>query len=300
MSVLVTGGTGWIGGHLLDKLEHPILISRSLTRATRNTGLPAEQVVECDLVQHTIDPSRLAGVTAVVNLMGDSIADGRWNDAKKKSIRDSRILGTQNLIRSLLHLDTLPKVCVSASAIGYYGERGDDVIDESSGPGTDFLSKVCVDWEEAARPLINAGVRVCFLRIGIVIGKGGGAMQKILPPFRLGAGGRLGSGRQWMSWIHLEDLVNMISFLLDHGSLHGPLNGTAPNPVRNRDFTRVLGTALGRPTVLPVPKFALRTALGEFANYLCASQRVVPAAIESAGFGFRFPNIEDAITQVIG
>lgn len=299
MSVLVTGGTGWIGSQLLPKLEHPIIVSRNQFAAIKRTGLPAEQIIECDPTTSKIDPARLSGLRGVVNLVGESIAEGRWNDQKKKRIRESRVLATQNLAESILECDSLPKVLISASATGYYGERGDDVVEESASPGDDFLAKVCADWERAAEPLIEAGVRVCFLRIGIVLGKGGGAMDKMLPPFRIGAGGRLGTGKQWMSWIHINDLVNMIPFLIERETCRGPFNGTAPNPVRNSQFTKSLGKALGRPAVLPVPEFALRLALGEFAEFLCVSQRIVPAAFEAAGFTFQFPDIESAFADIV-
>lgn len=299
MSVLVTGGTGWIGRHLLKHLDSPRIVSRNASRASKQTGLATSQIVECDLGAKTIDRKQMGKHRAVVNLMGDSIADGRWTAVKKKRIRDSRITATRNLVQSLMDADSLPDVVVSASATGYYGECGDEVVTESRSPGHDFLSEVCADWEEAVQPLAVAGVRVCRLRIGLVIGQGGGAMQKTLPPFRLGLGGRLGSGQHWMPWVHLDDLVGMIHFLLDNRECHGAFNGSSPNPVRNSDFTRALGEALKRPAILPVPSIALRVLFGEFAKYLCVSQRVVPQALESAGFQFRFPDIGPALQQVI-
>ena len=299
MSVLITGGTGWIGSHLIPHLTDPLVVSRNAESAKRKTGLPVDQIIECEIGSELIPSQRLSGVTSVVNLVGESIAEGRWTADKKKSLRDSRIQTTENLVNSLMQADTLPDVCVSASATGYYGERGDDVLVESDPAGKDFLSQICLDWEKATQPLVDAGVRVCHLRIGIVLGKGGGAMKTMLPPFRLGAGGRLGSGKQWMSWIHLDDLVQMILFLLNQSACTGPFNGTSPNPVRNNQFTKAMGAALGRPTFMFVPQTALRIAIGEFANFLFASQRVLPSAFENAGFTFQFPDIEPALADIV-
>lgn len=296
---LVTGGTGWIGQQLIKQLESPLLVSRNAARAQTRLGIPSEQIIECDLGSEKISADRLNDINAVVNLMGDSIADGRWNADKKKRIRDSRVQGTRNLCESLIESTSLPDVLVSASAIGYYGERGDDIVDESQPPGNDFLSEVCVEWEQAAQPLIDAGVRACFLRVGIVLGQGGGAIGKMLTPFKLGVGGRISSGQQWMSWIHLQDIVNMIQFLITDDSCNGAFNGTSPQPVRNIEFTKTLGKAVGRPTIFPVPSFALKLALGEFADFLCMSQRVVPNALEAAGFEFQYPGIQQAIEQSI-
>ncbi len=298
MTVLVTGGTGWVGRHLIPRLNECVVVSRNAARAVEVLG-NAPRIVQCDLPRETIPPDQLDGVTAVVNLLGDPIADGRWTEQKKQRIRDSRVLGTRHLVESLLHLETLPDTVVSASAIGYYGDRGDEICTESTPPSTDFLGEVCVQWEQACRPLVEAGARVVWPRLGIVLGRGGGAVEKMLPPFRLGAGGRIGSGRQWMSWIHLHDLLELILFSLHNSALNGPVNAVSPAPVRNSEFTQALGQALHRPAFLSVPQFALRIMMGEFADYLAASQRVLPQAMNESGFRFRYPTIDVALQEIV-
>lgn len=299
MSVLITGGTGWIGRHLLPGLTQPTkILTRNKSRASERMSLPESNFVECDLSNGIIDPRKLDDVDSVVNLMGDSIADGRWTKEKKERIRNSRVVGTSHLVHSLLGARRLPRVVVSASAVGIYGEQGDTVIDESFPPGRDFLSQVSHEWEQAMQPLIEKGVRVCFLRIGIVLGNEGGALKKMMPPFKMGLGGKLGSGQQWMSWIHMHDLVDQILFLLNNDHLVGAFNGTAPQPVRNIEFTKTLGRALGRPSFFSVPGFALQIAVGEFAKFLLASQRVAPKAFETAGFEFLYPDLKSALEQI--
>ncbi len=297
MSVLVTGGTGWVGRHLIPDLTDPVVVSRDIGRAASRTG--DARLIECDLSAARIPAGQLTGIESVVNLLGESIADGRWTTARKKRIRDSRVMGTRHLVQSLMENDSLPHTFVSASAIGYYGDRGDTLCTESTPPSDDFLGEVCVQWESAVQPLVEAGVRVVWLRIGIVLGRGGGAAEKLLPPFRLGLGGRIGNGRQWMSWIHLQDLVELIPFCLNNPSLQGPINAVSPTPVRNSEFTQSLGQALNRPTLLGVPKFALRIALGEFANFLTASQRVHSQALDGSEFEFRYPTLELAWQEIL-
>ena len=299
MQTLVTGGTGWIGRQLLDQIKQPLVVSRNRASAKKSTSLPDQQIVEGDLSTGKIELADHKNISQVVHLLGDSIADGRWNEKKKQTIRDSRVNGTKNLVQSLTDANILPDVVVSASAIGYYGDGGDQSLSENNGAGDDFLADVCVEWERAAQPLENLGVRVCYLRIGIVLGQGGGAIEKMLPPFRLGLGGRLGNGKQWMSWIHLQDLTEIIIHLLQTPHACGPFNGTAPQPVTNSQFTKALGKAVGRPTLIPVPGFGLKLALGEFANFLLASQKVVPTAVTQSGYQFRYPDLDSALQNII-
>jgi uncharacterized protein (TIGR01777 family) len=231
--------------------------------------------------------------------MGESIAEGRWTKEKKQRIRDSRVAGTRNLVDAFIVADQLPKVFVSASAIGFYGDSGEAIADESHAPGQGFLTDVCTQWEAEAMRLQDYGVRVVCLRIGIVLGDGGGAMEKMVPLFRWGLGGKLGDGQQWMAWIHVDDLVSLIFWALENDSVSGPVNATAPNPVRNREFTKVLARAVSRPAFLPVPKLAVRMLAGEFANSLFFSQRVVPAAALAKGFQFQFSDLKHAIEDIL-
>jgi uncharacterized protein (TIGR01777 family) len=236
----------------------------------------------------------------VFNLAGDPVASGRWTAAKKARIRDSRVLGTRNLVAALAKLEQRPRVLVSASAVGYYGDRGDETLDEQSPPGSDFLAEVCAAWEREAAVARELGIRVVPIRIGVVLGRGGGALAKMLLPFRLGVGSPLGSGNQYMPWIHLDDLVDLMLFAADRETVVGPLNGTAPHPATNRQFTYALGRAVGRPTFLPaVPGVALKLLAGEFAEVLLASQRAMPQAALAAGYAFRYPALEAALQAIL-
>ena len=243
----------------------------------------------------------LDGVDAVVHLAGESIAEGRWNDAKKARIRDSRVKGTDTVARLAAAAERPPRVLVCASAIGVYGNRGDEELTEASAAGDDFLAGVCRDWEAAAEPARAAGIRVVHLRFGVILSTKGGALAKMLPPFRLGGGGVLGSGRQWMSWVSLEDAIGAVRHALDDESASGPVNVVAPVPVTNREFTKTLGRVLGRPTVVPMPAFAARLMFGEMADaLLLASQRVQPERLAAAGFEFRHPDLESALRHTLG
>lgn len=300
MATLVTGGTGWIGKHLIAKLDGPVhVVSRNANGARRRLGQTVASVIEGDLANESLSLNSIGKIDTVVNLMGESLADGRWNDRKKESIRRSRVDATENLVASLLKCDEAPSTMISASAIGFYGEQKEKVCTESTPPGDDFLATLCVDWEAAASPAVDAGVRVVNIRTGIVLGRGGGAVEKLLTPFRLGLGGRLGSGQQWMSWIHLDDAVAAIRFLIDDSSVNGPCNLVAPSPLQNAEFTRTLAAALRRPALIPVPVTVLKLVVGEFADYLLASQKVVPSVLLDKGFEYRFPNIEQAWQEIV-
>ena len=233
---------------------------------------------------------------AVINLAGEPIAK-RWTARRRRSIRESRVRGTTVLCETLATLSPKPKILVSGSAVGYYGaRRGEELLDESSAPGADFLAKTAREWEAATASAVSAGIRVVLGRTGIVIGRGGGVLAQMLLPFRLGIGGRLGSGRQWMSWIALDDVVRAIRFLVDSDTMKGPVNLVAPEPARNEDFTRALARALGRPAILPLPAFALELLFGTMAdNTILASQRVAPKRLAGAGFEFRHPRLEEAL-----
>ena len=276
MNVALTGGSGFIGSRLAERLRSDghsvVLLSRGQTPDARG----------CD---------------AVVHLAGEPVAQ-RWTPEAKARIRSSRVEGTRRLVEELSKAAKKPVVMVSASAIGIYGSRGDEVLREDSAPGKGFLEDVAMEWEREARAAEAVGIRVAQVRIGIVLGSGG-ALAKMLPPFRLGLGGRLGSGRQWMSWIHIDDLVEIILFAIRTEAVRGPVNGTAPSPVTNAEFTATLAKVLRRPAIFPVPLLALRAIFGEMSEILTASQRVVPDALLRAGFQFRYPQLEEALADVL-
>jgi uncharacterized protein len=277
MKVAITGASGFIGKHLSEKLR------------------PAGHAVQ--VLPRTPAPMDLTGADAIVHLAGESVAQ-RWTSQVKQRIYSSRVDGTRRLIEAISRSERRARVLICASAIGIYGSRGDEILTENSAPGSDFLARVVIDWENAAQSAEAFGVRVVNLRFAVVLGKGG-ALAKMLPPFRVGLGGRLGSGKQWMSWVHIEDAVDLILFALANDPVHGPLNVAAPNPVRNAEFTRQLAEALHRPAIFPVPPFALRLLFGEMADSILASQRVVPAAAESAYFRFRFPDLAPALDDLL-
>ncbi len=300
MRTLVTGATGFVGRRLLGRLERPVVLSRDAARA--ETQLQAFGVRAATWQpQAGLPPAEaFEGVDVVFHLAGDPVAEGRWTKAKKADIRDSRVVGTRNLVAGLRDLSVKPRVLISGSEVGYYGDRGDDELDERSPAGSDFLASVCVEWECEALAARELGIRVVCLRSGVVLGPGGGALAKMLTPFKMGMGGALGSGNQYMPWVHIDDLVELMLFAAGNESVAGPLNGVAPNPVTNREFTKTLGRVLGRPTVMPaVPAFVLRTLVGDMAEMLLGSQRVVPRAALAAGFAFRFPDLEPALRDVL-
>ncbi|MCX8104145.1 MAG: TIGR01777 family oxidoreductase [Candidatus Bipolaricaulota bacterium] len=296
MTILITGATGFLGRRVCDVLGQTghtlVALSRDPQRAKQRVPALAEAFAWDSLSQ------ALTGCDAVIHLAGETVA-GRWNDAKKRAIRDSRVTSTRDLVNALAQLSTRPKVLISASAIGYYGDRGEEPLTEDSSPGSDFLAQVCQDWESEAARAENLGVRVARLRIGLVLGPGGGALQAMLPIFKFGLGGPLGSGRQFWSWVHRDDVVGAIAFALEREDLRGPVNVTAPQPVRQREFAQILGRLLRRPAVLPAPALALKIALGEFADSLLSSQRVLPERLTKAGYEFRFAELELALREIV-
>lgn len=297
MDVVISGRSGLIGSALAADLAADGHRVRRLVR--RDARGPDE--VRWDPSGGFLDADGLEGVDAAVNLAGPGIADKRWSDARKAELRDARVDGTRLLAEALAGLATPPQVLVSGSAIGYYGERGDDLLPEDAGPGDDFLAELCVDWEAAAAPAAAAGIRLATIRTGIVLSADGGALDKLLPLFKLGLGGRLGSGDQWWSWITLEDEVRAIRHLLEH-DVSGPCNLTAPEPTTNHGLTQTLGEVLHRPTLLPVPKLGPKLLIGSEATetFLYASQRCVPAALEASGFEFAHPDVETGLRAVLG
>jgi uncharacterized protein (TIGR01777 family) len=299
MRALVTGATGFIGKKLIARLERPVVLSRDGARAKKELG---------DVEAHSWNPEAgpppkevWEGVDVVFNLAGEQVS-GRWSEKKKRAIRDSRILGTSNLVAGLAaaSVKPRPRLLVSASAVGYYGDRGDELLDESATPADDFLAKVCVAWEAEAQRAKVLGVRVVMPRIGIVLGAGGGPLAQMIKPFKMGIGGRLGSGRQWVPWVHVEDVVGMMLFAVEKEALDGPMNAVGPKPVTNQEMAKALGHALSRPSFMPTPAFALKLALGEFSSAVLGSQRMVPKVAEAAGYRFRFPTIEAALADALG
>lgn len=302
MQVVVTGGTGFIGRSLVERLVrsgHQVtVLTRDVNRAARR--LPAKCACRTWNPDTDLDHAMLRGVDAIVHLAGEGVADGRWTAQRKAEILESRTRGTECLLRALSRLPAgeRPRTFVSASAVGWYGDRGEERLDETSEPGGGFLADVCRAWEARTLAVQSLGIRTVTLRIGLVLGRGGGALRAMLTPFRLGLGGRLGSGRQWMSWIHIDDVVGLLQFALADDRVSGPVNGVAPRPVRNGAFTRTLGRVLQRPTIFPIPALALRLVLGEMAGMRLASQRIRPRAAEDLGYSFRFPTPRKALEDL--
>jgi uncharacterized protein (TIGR01777 family) len=289
MKIAVTGATGLIGSALVRSLQ---TAGHAVVRLRRPT--------DWDPDKHAVDPSVFRGVDAVVHLAGENIAGGRWTASQKSRILESRAKGTRLIAETIAGMSDRPQVMVSASAIGYYGDRGSEVLREESGPGTGFLADVCKQWEAATDPATRKGIRVVHLRTGIVLSKDGGALSKMLLPFKLGVGGRIGSGNQYWSWISLEDVCAAIQHCIEASSLHGAVNLASPSPVTNQVFTKALGQVLGRPTIFPLPAFAARLALGEMADaLLLASARVEPAKLQASRFVFRNKDLQPALQQLL-
>jgi uncharacterized protein (TIGR01777 family) len=296
MNVLITGSTGLIGSAVARLLTEK---GNQIRRMVRNAP-HAPNEVRWNPTGPNLAPETLAGCEAVVHLAGESLAAGRWTEERKKRIYDSRIQGTRLLSESLARLAVPPRVLACASAIGYYGDRGGEILREESRAGSGFLAGLCHDWEAATSPAAAAGIRVVRLRIGVVLSAKGGALVKLLPPMRMGLGGKIGSGGQYWSWISLDDLAHVFLCALENEKLNGPVNAVAPQPVTNLEFTKTLGRVLGRPTLFPLPAFAARLALGQMADeLLLASARVVPACLTAAGYTFAHPQLEGALRHVL-
>ena len=300
MRALVTGATGFVGPRLLRLLNDPVVLTRSPERARDAIGTLTSRIYAWDPMQGPPPADAFDGVDTVFHLAGESVAEGRWSAAQKARIRDSRVIGTRHLVQGIAALDTRPTTLVSASAVGYYGDRGDAELPETAPPAKDFLAGVCVDWEADAMAAEASGVRVVTARTVIALGAGGGALGRMLTPFKMGAGGPLGNGKQWMPWIHVADLASLYIHAATTPSLRGAMNAVAPNPVRNSEFTTALAAAVGRPALVPVPYFGLRLAFGEFAQVLFHSQRVLPKVALESGFRFRYPLITEALAEIMG
>lgn len=297
MRILITGGTGFIGARLcrvLTQAGHQLAVySRQPSKVHACCGAEVEALA---------DLSELSGVDAfdaVINLAGESIAAKRWSPTRKQALLDSRLLTTQKLLDEMGNMSKPPSCLINASAVGFYGDQGDTDVDETTAPVDDFGHQLCQQWEQLATRAEALGVRVCIVRIGLVIGRDGGFLEKMLPPFKLGLGGRFGSGQQWMSWVHRDDLVRMMIWLLEHQECSGVYNATAPYPVRNKDFTNILARKLKRPALLPMPSFVASALFGEMAGLLLTGQRVLPRRITEAGFKYKYPDLKTALTDVL-
>lgn len=298
MRILVTGSSGLIGSALISSLN---AAGHEVVRLVRFAAAPSPQEIFWNPEARVLDHKKLEGLDAVVHLAGDNLGEGRWTAAKKARIRGSRVDGTRLLCESLAKLSRPPPVLASASGVGFYGNRGSETLTEESPTGPGFLAQVCRDWETATTPATEKGIRVAFLRFGVVLSRSGGALEKMLLPFRLGLGGTMGGGAQFWSWIILDDAVRAIEHVLGINQISGPVNIVSPEPVTNREFTKALGETLARPTFLSMPAWAARLALGEMAEeLLLTSTRVQPAKLLASGFVFRDPNLKNAFRRVLG
>jgi uncharacterized protein (TIGR01777 family) len=298
MKILVSGSTGLIGQALVSSLTGA---GHEMIRLVRSQRDAAERDIPWDPATGRLDSRRLEGLDGVVHLAGESIAQGGWTAEKKARIRNSRVKGTQLLAQALAQLNRPPRAFICSSAIGYYGDRGAEIVREESSAGSGFLPEVCREWEAAATPAAERGIRVVNLRTGLVLSSNGGALPRMLTPFKLGVGGKLGTGRQYMSWISIDDMVGIIRHTLERDSLHGPVNAVSPHPVTNLEFTRTLGQVLSRPTFFAVPAFAVRLMFGEMGqSLLLDSTRVEPARAAASGYVFRYPELMGALRHVLG
>ncbi len=300
MKILITGAAGLIGRSICQSLisdgHQVVVLSRRPSPSISLTNVNAFQwAPETD----PPPPEAWEGVDAVIHLAGEPVAAARWTDEQKRRIRDSRVVGTRFLVAGMKEARNPPKILISSSAVGFYGARGDEILNESSGPGSGFLSEVCLEWEAEASRARELGARVALVRTGVVLSPTGGALEKMLLPFKLGLGGRLGSGRQWFPWIHINDIAGILRHALVTPAVDGPINGVAPGIVTNEEFTRVLADTLNRIVFLPVPEFALRILTGEMAEVLMASQRVVPQVALDTGYRFKYPNLKPALESLL-
>jgi uncharacterized protein (TIGR01777 family) len=297
MKIIISGASGLVGAALTKDLRTE---GHTVLHLVRNTSEVSSEQIRWDPLSAQVDVSALEGADVVVHLSGASISDGRWTPARKEILRSSRLDSTRVLVDSLARLHQKPRVFVSASAVGYYGNRGDEILTESSAPGNDFLSLLARDWEAEAIRAAQSGMRTVILRFGVILSPEGGALPQMIRPFKFGAGGRLGSGRQWMSWIALEDVISIVRFIIANTQINGPVNVIAPKPVQNAEFALIVGHTLHRPAVLPAPAFALRLAFGEMADaLLLASQRVRPVKLLAAGYSFHFEDLEPALRAIL-
>jgi len=297
MKILISGSSGLVGTHLIPTLEEK---GHEVYKLVRQTPKSSDEILwDAKKGFSETEQAKLENFDAVVHLAGDNVASENWSKEKKRKIKDSRVVGTRVLVDALKKTQNPPKIFVSASAIGFYGDRKDEVLTEDSEQGEGFLTEVCTAWEDEIEKA-EGFARVVFLRIGVVLAKDGGALEKMLTPFKFGVGGTIGSGKQWMSWIALDDLIKLIHFALENENLRGAVNAVAPNPVTNEEFTKTLGKVLRRPTVLPVPEFAVKLLFGEMGEtLLLQGARVVPKKLEDAGFEFEFANLEEALKDVL-
>jgi uncharacterized protein (TIGR01777 family) len=297
MKILVTGSTGLVGSTLLPFLKSK---GHEVFRLVRSQAKTGPDAIYWNPEKGVDDTARLEGLDAVVHLAGENIAEGRWTDERKARIRDSRVKGTRVLSETLARLAAPPRTLISASAIGYYGDRGAEIMREESAPGADFLADVCREWEAATEPAAQSGMRVVKLRFGVILTPKGGALTKMLAPFQFALGGKLGSGKQYMSWVTLDDVVGAINHALTDETLSGPVNVVAPNPVTNYEFTKTMGRVLSRPTIFSVPAFAVRLAFGEMGDVaLLSSTRVEPTRLKESGYVFQHPELESALRQML-
>lgn len=291
MNITLTGATGFLGTRLIDRLQSDHHQLHILGRRSA----PGFAFSQWDSMSGPPPEPSLANADAVIHLAGEPVAQ-KWTPEIKARIRDSRVTGTRNLVKALT---PRTQVLISASAVGLYGSRGDEILTEKSAPGQGFLPEVCLEWEREAHQAEKLGIRVVCVRIGVVLGKGGGALAQMLPPFKAGAGGKLASGKQWMAWVHIDDVVRLIVFALNQPRLRGPLNATAPNPVRNAEFTKILAHQIHRPAFFTIPEIALKTLFGEMAQVLLSSQRVIPEVPLAHGYQFALPTLPVALASIL-